>query len=206
MRAAVLTMTLSTETNAMKEPELLDIVDPPTVDVLALLLSSHQRFLSFLERRVGSRAIAEEILQSALAKAIERVDSLEHETVVAWFYRVLKNALIDHYRKQDAEQRALEAKRQELVAEGEDLPELARTVCECLQTLLPTIKPEYHEIVRLVDLGDSSVSEAAERLRISPNHASVRLHRARKALKVRLEQTCQLCASHGCLDCSCGKN
>ncbi len=190
----------------MKDPELVRIVDPPEGNVLALLLLSHRRFLSYLKRRVGSQELAEEILQSALAKAIERVDSLDHETVVAWFYRVLRNALIDYYRKQGAEQRALEAKRQELVAEGDDLHELARTVCECLQTLLPTIKPEYHDIVRLVDLGDSSVSEAAERLGISPNHASVRLHRARKALKVRLEQTCQLCASHGCLDCSCGKN
>ena len=31
----------------------------------------------------------------------------------------------------------------------------------------------------------------------------VRLHRARKALRLRLEETCRACADHGCLDCTC---
>jgi RNA polymerase sigma-70 factor (ECF subfamily) len=31
----------------------------------------------------------------------------------------------------------------------------------------------------------------------------VRLHRARAALKTRLEQSCGTCATHGCLDCTC---
>ena len=190
----------------MNEPQTNHVVDPPNGDVLALLLKNQRLFLSFLQRRAGSREVAEEILQGALAKAVQRADSLDQETVVAWFYRVLRNALVDHYRKQDAEHRALEAKRQELGSGDDDPPELMRTVCECLQSLLPTIKPAYHEIVQLVDLGDSSVAEAAERLGISPNNASVRLHRARLALRARLEQTCRTCASHGCLDCSCKKN
>ena len=38
---------------------------------------------------------------------------------------------------------------------------------------------------------------------ITPNLAMVRLHRARRALRLRLEESCRACAAHGCLDCSC---
>jgi RNA polymerase sigma factor (sigma-70 family) len=176
----------------------------PDNKTLSVLLAGHRKFLAFLERRVGSRESAEEILQSALAKAVEQEGSLKEETVVAWFYRLLRNALVDHYRRQGAEQRALDVRR----AEAKDLvevdPEVERTVCECFRELLPTLKPEYSEILQRVDLGDSSVSDAAESLGITPNNAGVRLHRARLALKSRLEQTCRTCAEHGCYDCTCG--
>jgi RNA polymerase sigma factor (sigma-70 family) len=176
--------------------------DKKTVEVL---LENHRRFLAFLERRVGSGAVAEEILQSAFAKAVESEDELERETVVAWFYRILRNALIDYYRRQDVEKRALESHRLEAVREAAELPELDRTICECFKDLLPTLKPEYSEVLKRVDLGTSSVADAAKSLGISANNAAVRLHRARLALRKRLVQTCRTCAQHGCYDCTCGK-
>lgn len=190
----------------MSESQTHDVDDAPVGDTLTLLLHSHRRFLAFLERRVGSREIAEEILQSAFAKAVEHAASLERETVVAWFYRVLKNSLIDYYRKQDAERRALSAHRLEVSFGSKESRDLTETVCGCFQALLPSLKPEYADMLRLVDLGSSTVSEAAENLGITANNASVRLHRARLSLRKRLEQTCRTCASHGCYDCTCGKS
>jgi len=73
------------------------------------LVDSHRRFLAFLERRVESRAVAEDILQSAFVRGLERGAELrDDENVVAWFYRVLRNAVIDHYRHRDSTQRAIE--------------------------------------------------------------------------------------------------
>ena len=177
----------------------------PDNKTLAVLLENHRRFLAFLGRRVGSPEVAEEILQSAFAKAVELERELERDTVVAWFYRILRNALIDHYRRQAVEKRALEKHAYEVPGEEYDSPELERTICECFKKLLPTLKPEYSEVLEQVDLGTSSVSEAAKALGITPNNAAVRLHRARLALKSRLEQTCRTCAAHGCYDCTCGK-
>jgi RNA polymerase sigma factor (sigma-70 family) len=182
----------------MNQPE-----KTPDKTTLEVLLENHRRFLAFLERRAESRAVAEEILQTAFVKAVEYEAQLEHETVVAWFYRVLRNALTDHYRRRDAEKRALEKHSYE--SPPEDSPELERTICECFRDLLPTLKREYSELLEQVDLGIASVSEAAELLGITPNNAAVRLHRARLALKSRLEQTCRTCAVHGCYDCTCRK-
>src|SRR3954471_3420031 len=44
--------------------------------VVAQLVESHARFLAFVERRVGSRAAAEDILQEAFTRALTRGDAL----------------------------------------------------------------------------------------------------------------------------------
>jgi RNA polymerase sigma-70 factor (ECF subfamily) len=54
-----------------------------------------------------------------------------------------------------------------------------------------------------VELGETSVRELAAREGITPGHASVRLYRARQALRRRVEQSCGTCAEHGCYQCEC---
>src|SRR5438093_1139127 len=79
-----------------------------TPDVVAVLVDNHRRFLRFLEKRIPSPEVAQDILQDAIVRGMTKAPSLEDdESVVAWFYRVLRNALVDHYRHQDVEQRAL---------------------------------------------------------------------------------------------------
>ena len=181
-----------------------EVLLPISEGVVERLVANHRQFLSFLEARVSSRAVAEEILQSAFVRAVEKSGSIQDgESAVAWFYRLLRNALIDHYRRGATESRALEAQAREL-EEGFEL-ELKDAVCACMNRLLPTLKPEYAEMIRRVDLQDGSLSAVAAELAITQNNATVRLHRARQALKARLEKSCGTCASHGCLDCTCGQ-
>src|SRR4051794_5203679 len=71
-----------------------------TSDALNVLISRRNELLGFIEKRVGSRATADDILQSALIRGIERGGEIrDEESVVAWFYRLLRNAIIDHYRR-----------------------------------------------------------------------------------------------------------
>lgn len=177
--------------------------DEVAPEVLARLLASHRDFLRFLETRLHSRAEAEEVLQAALARTLERGGAIrESESAVAWFYRVLRNALVDRQRGQVAEARAL-ARHADPSPPQQD--EALRTVvCGCMKTLLPNLKTEYAQLLQRVDLDEGSVTDVAGQLGITPNNASVRLHRARAALKRELERSCGTCAEHGCLDCSCG--
>lgn len=170
-------------------------------DVIARLVGNHREFLAFLQSRLRDRKEAEDVLQGAFVKAIEKVDTLrDDESAVAWFYRLLRNSIVDRHRK-----RARDAKQGESdVDELADDPELERAVCRCIDTLIPTIKPEYATILRRVELEEARLTDVAEELAISTNNAAVRLHRARQALKRRLEQSCGTCATHGCLDCTCG--
>lgn len=184
-----------------------DATAPMSGEIAAQLVANHRRFLAFLEPRVESRAVAEEILQAAFVRGLEKGHELrDGERAVAWFFRLLRNAVIDHYRRRAAYGRAIErsAAEQPTAAPAPDDDELNAQVCQCVSALLPSLQPSYAELLERVELGGQSVSDAARDLGITAGNAAVRLHRARLALKQALEKSCGTCAAHGCLDCTCG--
>jgi RNA polymerase sigma-70 factor (ECF subfamily) len=174
-------------------------------DSTALFLANHQRFLDFLKSRVGSTHDAEEILQAAFVRVMEKGSSIrQSESSIAWFYRLLRNAVIDYYRRRESADRSLEAYAQQL-DEFEHVVDatLEQTICACVRGLIPTLKPEYATLIEAVDLQDQRLPAVATAMGIAPGNARVRLHRARMALRQQLERTCRTCAAHGCLDCTC---
>jgi len=173
---------------------------------LSTLLDNHRQFLSFLERRVGTKADAEDILQAAFVKMTENPVSLrDEERVVAWFYQVLRNALSDHYRRRDAEYRAhrMAAHAAQAFSAPESDPELEGRVCRCVTSLLGTLKREYADILDAVELRGGKIADIAARAGISAGTARVQLHRARRALRRQLERTCGTWARYGCAHCTC---
>ena len=179
----------------------------PAPELLEALLAARGQFVAFVEKRVGSRAEAEDIVQSAFVKGIERGGGIrDSESAIAWFYRVLRNSIIDHYRRNAAAARAGEgwAREVELTIEPQqaDLAE----ICLCVSRLLETLKPEYRSALEAVELSGRSLRQLAEKDQISENNAAVRLHRARAALRQRVAQSCGACATHGCLACTCRQN
>ena len=180
--------------------------DPSTAlspEAIAQLVKGHREFLAFLERRVESRAVAEDILQTAFTRGLERGGDVKDEKVVAWFYRVLRNAVIDHYRQRSTTTRAMEAWGREFPDVQEPEAELRQEICRCVSGLLETLKPEYREALRIVDLEEGKLKDLAQQSGITAENAAVRVHRARAALRRRIEQACGTCSVHGCLDCSC---
>lgn len=177
----------------------------PESAVVDVLVDNHRRFLAFLERRVGSREAAEDILQDAFVRGMSRADSLrDQESAVAWFYRLLRNAIADHFRRRKREERALLELASELVAEAVPEGELSAAVCACVASLVGTLRPSYARAVRRIDLEGASVAAFAAEAGITANNASVRVHRARLALRRQLEKSCGTCATHGCFQCECG--
>lgn len=172
--------------------------------VTQILVDNHRRFRSFLTQRVGDAADADEILQQSLNKALEQPpDRSNKESVLSWFFTVLRNALTDHYRSKDSEAKRAEKLKRESAVQNE-MDRVRTEVCQCLKGLLPTLKDEYAEVLNRVDLEEESPETVAAELGISRNNLDVRLHRARKALKKSLILSCGTCTEHGCLDCTCG--
>ena len=172
----------------------------------ARLLAERRAFLGFLERRVGDRDLAEDILQESLAKAVERADSIrDEEAAVAWFYRVLRNAIIDRSRRAAVADRRLTEYAQQLEQASEPDPSHVEQVCQCVRALVDTLKPDYSMALEQVDLAGKSLADYAQEVGITANNAGVRVHRARKALRKEVFGFCRMCAEHGCVDCSCKK-
>ena len=176
------------------------VITPPVVEQL---VASHREFLRYVERRVGNRAVAEEIVQDALVRSLDHGDEIR-DSVVGWFYRVLRNAVVDHQRRQSVANRRLKEFAADLEASGDGGEELAGLACACVTRLAGTLKPEYAEALRRIEVDRVPVKDYAAAAGISASNAGVRIFRARQALRRQVARACGTCAEHGCLDCSCG--
>jgi RNA polymerase sigma-70 factor (ECF subfamily) len=169
--------------------------------IVRTLVDSHDQFLRFLQSRVGSRELAEDLLQAAFVKTLQRGEEIwEAQNATAWFYRLLRNAISDHHRKHAIEVRAKASK---AAAGPQEDSELEKAVCRCVKNIIPTLKDEYADILLKVEVEGAALADIAKAENITPNNAIVRLHRARKALRGRLVQSCGSCTEHGCLHCHC---
>lgn len=170
-----------------------------TERVLGGLVRERSRFLEFARGRVG--ADAEDVLQIALTRAVLKVDGLRDETLARpWFFRILRNAIADHHARGGVV--ANEIPGDDVI---DDVPASVPPddPCGCPVTVLGTLRPEYADILRRVDVDETPLAEVAASLDISANNAAVRLHRARGALRDALLRLCATDSIRACVDCGC---
>lgn len=171
---------------------------------LERLLAHRGEFLRFIEKRVDSRATAEDILQSAFLRGMKAASSLHSdESAVAWFYRLLRNSVIDYYRSRSSDQRLFGEWPDGFDVPGQPVEFVRNEVCRCVGSVVQDLKPEYAEALETVDIEEQPVERLAKKAGITTNNANVRVHRAREALKRRVQLVCGSCAKHGCVDCRC---
>jgi len=193
---------MNTEESPATEASLSDPLQP---DPVQRIMTHHEKFLNFLSARVEDRATAEDILQAAYIKAIEHGSEIrQEETTVAWFYRILRNGITDHYRKRSARMKAHDSFAAEAPVSYEE--EITQTACACIGEVIRDLKSEYRRAIEEVDLGGMTVEAFAVSQKTSANNASVRLHRARKSVAKKLTTVCGACAEHKCLDCTCRRS
>jgi len=172
---------------------------------MEIVVAHYPELLRFLERRVGRRDIAEDILQEVIAANLEKVGELRDPgAVLSWFYRTLRNAANDHHRRTKLVARAHD--RIARVSDKVQAPveaELANP-CTCPTRVADELKPEYADALRSIEIEGSSLRSYAARRSISSGNAGVRVFRAREALRRALAFLCGSNAPHGCAACSCG--
>ena len=166
------------------------------------LLHQESRFLRFVRSRLGRPDFAEDILQAAYLKSLEKGAQLRsEESVVAWFYTLLRHAIADHFRAAGRAQEdgpdwidSLEA------PEDADLQSSSE---DCVRVAMRGMRSEDIQLIQWVDLEGVEVEEAGTRLALAPKVVSQRLYRARQALRSRLQELCRSCTATKCLYCRC---
>ena len=173
----------------------------------ATLAAQGEPLLAYVRQRLGPD-VAEDVVQDALLKAVEGAPAMDDEAdpgsspgqvLTRWLWRVVRNATVDAHRRGEAAGRRETAWADEQ-PDAEMPPEEAPRLCACYRPLLDGLAPEAAEVLR-ADLDGEPTNEVAARLGVSPGTLRVRRHRARAALRQRLDDVCRACA--GCLDCSC---
>lgn len=163
-------------------------------------LREHEPKLRLYVHARAQFADIDDILQIAAMRAIENANKLrDSEKVLAWLYRIHRNVIVDVGRKIAAESRLKDA----LAAEPFPLVDEKNATCHCSVSQARQLNSRYSAILSMVDIGGSSLREAAKELGVTVNTATVRLHRARAALKQRLLSHCGIKTMQECLDCMC---
>lgn len=169
----------------------------------AALIESRRNFFRMLTQRLGDTEAAEEVLQQFYLRALSKAFTLrKRESIHVWLFRLLRSVLADHTRR-EATRRRQETAYARYRAVTREEATLENTACSCVLPLLPTLKPEYADILRRVDLSGASRQQVAAALGVSVNNLTVRLHRARQAIKRALLMACTTCPQHGFLRCAC---
>jgi len=165
-------------------------------------MEERARFVRLARRRVSTEADAEDIVQQALLRAAERGASVDDPSRArAWFYRILRNTIVDHHRKSFTDfSRRDDADVDEL---SDDCIVDAPSACACATRLVERLRPNYADVIRRVDLDGEEPAAAAATLGISQGNLDVRLHRARKSLRAEVSAYCGVGSYRPCLDCAC---
>jgi RNA polymerase sigma-70 factor (ECF subfamily) len=182
----------------------LTLPDP----AVAALLAQRAVFHDFLARRLGDPTLAEDLLQDSLLRALQRGYSLrQSENLVAWFYRILRHAVADHFRSRAASRRRLGRVAHDLIARGEDVAppphDAGQAGCHCVEGQLAALPTRHAEILRRVDTHGEPRAAVARAFGLHPGAFDVAVHRARKALRDLLEKFCGACSRGHCLACTC---
>jgi len=201
-------MNLETQTTTSLDKPSSEPISSNAAAVRKVLTDTHRHCLSYLQGRLGSAEEARDVMQSFMLRAIDRAEGLrDTNSVRGWLSRLLATAIADHQRTA-ARRRQRETMMSpeffdETPADADATAELDAAICACLNQLIPTLRPDYAELLRRIDMQEESRDVVAASLGLSMVNLGVRLHRARQALKKRLIEMCLTCPEHGFMDCGC---
>jgi len=139
------------------------------------------------ERLLGDRADAEDLVQDAFLRALDRLPLLDPGRPFGpWFFTLLRNLGINQLRAKrvrHTEPELLDA------ASADALPdeEMERAeVRERFDAALAALTPRQREIVMLFEVEGWKGAEIAEHLGLTPENVRWHLHQAKKSLRVSL--------------------
>lgn len=142
------------------------------------------RLRRFAYGLAGHREDADDLVQSACERALERVDQWTPGTRLdSWMFRIIQNLWFDRLRsrKVRGEQHDETALEQQTDEHAHRLPEVRDTFAH-VSAQLDALRPEHREVLMLVCVEDHSYKEAAEILQIPVGTVMSRLARARLQL------------------------
>lgn len=155
------------------------------------LVENRDRLYSAAHYVLRNEQDAEDVIQEAFLRLWRFPGRIEPDKVPAWLRRVVHNLCIDQTRRRKSRARHLgrpdEHALERLQAEPAGEPvELAVPQQELLEAL-GTLSPETRSILVMHYFQGLKLTEIAEMLEMNPSSVKVRVHRARRALRLVLE-------------------
>ncbi|MGZ8938905.1 MAG: RNA polymerase sigma factor [Limisphaerales bacterium] len=152
-----------------------------------IIEQTKDRLFSYLMQLVGNQHDAEDLTQEALVKAFRNIHTFDGRArFTTWLYTIAKNTAFSQMRKRRWHQ-PIEDFAEVLTAEGSVFSEgdEARSIWRLARQL----KPAFFETLWLFYAEGFSLKETAAIMKTNPITVRVNLHRARSALRKKLERS-----------------
>lgn len=157
------------------------------------------KVLSYLCRFVEP-AEAEDLVQEVFLKVHQNLITFRQECRLStWIFQIATHAALDRLKSPSRKMLSqkfqlldrLEESEHHVAASHGNAP-VHEEMCRCIHGFIDELPVDYSAIIFLSELKELRISEIAQVLGITPGAAKIRLHRARQALKTRMEQGCRI--------------
>ncbi len=165
----------------------------PSFDAVAREVAASM--LRFLERYVGNRAVAEELLQETLIRMDKGLPSFAgRSSVKTWAFAIASRVAADYLRHPDRRTRIVPLDAiEEPVDPGRGMDErlMVDEMNACIRGVIDSLPESFRAALILHDLEGLSAEQTAEVCECSVATAKIRIHRARQRLKEALAGQCE---------------
>ena len=178
-----------------EETQLIDRALQGDRDAFTELVELNQeRLFASMLQVTGSAEEAEEVVQEAFIRVFMKLDTFQRNSqFFTWLYRIAFNSALTRRRRKRArvsldycrENNGLEISDD---ADAVDEPMLRRERVDMVREAMDSLTDEHQAILVLREMEDHSYEDIAEILEISIGTVRSRLSRARRQLKLALEE------------------
>ena len=150
-----------------------------------------EKIFRFIFLKVSSQDIAQDLCSETFLRAWKSFkNNKKIDNPNAFLYQIARNLVIDHYREKGRTQ-TVSADFVSTIDPNQDLEKktLQDSDMGIIQSELNNIKPEYQEVIIWHYIEDLSIPEIAIMLDKKEGTVRVKIHRALKALKNKVEES-----------------
>ena len=165
-----------------------------------IFIKAYDRYVDeiyrFIYFKISNAEEAQDITSAVFLKAWNSLrddNRLQEKTLAAYFYRIARNSVIDHYRKNKPVSSIEEGEEENFKYfkdESQDIEKdvVLKSEMENVYKMIDRLKDEYKEIVILKYINELSLKEISNITGKSRNNVRVITHRALKALRELIEE------------------
>ncbi len=151
-------------------------------------LALNARLHGFIAKRVANPDDVDEILQDSYQRMQNNLGQLhDQDRFESWLYQIVRNRIIDFYRK-----RKLNVGELEDLSADEPTEDFTKELSPCLEKMIRHLDPADQEALEHVHIKQLSIQDYASTCNLGISAAKSRVQRARRKMRDLFEECCSI--------------
>jgi RNA polymerase sigma-70 factor (ECF subfamily) len=179
-------------------PRRAEPSDDAELDLAAIWADVGASVARFVRRRVQDPHQADDIVADVMVRIHQHLGTLDdRERVTAWVFRIARNAITDHYRRNGRRREIPIALPEPPGADSADAwlsdsSDVLAEIAACVRPLVAALPDDYRRALELTDLDGRTQADAARLEGISFSGMKSRVQRGRRQIADLIQQCCEV--------------